>query len=105
MLYAKCGVMNKPLLIRWNYISVLYFIIKGGFFFPLSFFQISLGKNLRYVIIQTGTILFKIFCMNKKNAILIGCSGYYYPQWKGTFYPQKLPASKWLEYYSSVFNT
>jgi uncharacterized protein YecE (DUF72 family) len=43
--------------------------------------------------------------MKKGNTILIGCSGYYYPQWKGTFYPQKLPPSKWLEYYSSVFNT
>jgi uncharacterized protein YecE (DUF72 family) len=43
--------------------------------------------------------------MKQKNKIFIGCSGYYYPQWKGTFYPQKLPSSKWLEHYSSVFNT
>jgi uncharacterized protein YecE (DUF72 family) len=43
--------------------------------------------------------------MEQKKRIFIGCSGYYYPQWKGTFYPQKLPPSKWLEYYSSVFNT
>jgi uncharacterized protein YecE (DUF72 family) len=35
----------------------------------------------------------------------VGCSGYYYRPWKGTFYPEKLPASKWLEYYSSIFNT
>ncbi len=41
----------------------------------------------------------------KKNTFLIGCSGYYYPQWKGTFYPEKLPPSKWLEHYSRVFNT
>lgn len=35
----------------------------------------------------------------------IGCSGYYYPNWKKEFYPQKLPPSKWLEYYSTIFNT
>lgn len=40
-----------------------------------------------------------------KNNFFIGCSGYYYPQWKGAFYPEKLPSSKWLEHYSSVFNT
>jgi uncharacterized protein YecE (DUF72 family) len=43
--------------------------------------------------------------MKKKSKVFIGCSGYYYPQWKGTFYPQKLPAAKWLEYYTTIFNT
>ncbi len=44
-------------------------------------------------------------CMEKKKKLFVGCSGYYYPQWKGTFYPQKLAPSKWLEHYSSIFNT
>ena len=35
----------------------------------------------------------------------IGCSGYYYPQWKDKLYPKGVPAKKWLSYYSSVFNT
>lgn len=35
----------------------------------------------------------------------IGCSGFYYPSWKNKFYPEGLPPRKWLEYYSSVFNT
>ena len=35
----------------------------------------------------------------------IGCSGYYYPNWRNKFYPQGLPPKNWLEYYSSVFNT
>lgn len=35
----------------------------------------------------------------------IGCSGFYYSTWKGKFYPEGLPSSKWLEYYSSVFNS
>ncbi len=35
----------------------------------------------------------------------IGCSGYYYPEWKGLFYPEGLGTSKWLNYYSSVFKS
>ncbi len=37
--------------------------------------------------------------------VRIGCSGFYYPEWKGKFYPGKLPRAKWLEHYSTVFNT
>ena len=32
--------------------------------------------------------------------ILIGTSGYNYPEWKGSFYPPDLPASKMLPYYA-----
>jgi uncharacterized protein YecE (DUF72 family) len=43
--------------------------------------------------------------MRTKNDLLaIGCSGYYYPQWKGTFYPKSLKPAQWLEHYSSIFN-
>lgn len=35
----------------------------------------------------------------------IGCSGFYYPEWKDRFYPQKLAKSKWFEYYTTQFNT
>lgn len=41
----------------------------------------------------------------KTNNRHIGCSGFYYSNWKNKFYPEGLPASRWLEYYSSVFNT
>jgi uncharacterized protein YecE (DUF72 family) len=34
----------------------------------------------------------------------VGCSGWAYDGWKGTFYPGKLPQSRWLEYYASIFN-
>src|SRR5574340_1776394 len=37
--------------------------------------------------------------------ILIGCSGFNYPHWKGNFYPEHLPQKKWLEYYCTVFKT
>jgi uncharacterized protein YecE (DUF72 family) len=35
----------------------------------------------------------------------IGCSGFSYPHWRGTFYPPDLPAGRWLEYYCTVFRT
>ena len=35
----------------------------------------------------------------------IGTSGFSYAPWKDTFYPEKLPASRRLEYYATRFNT
>jgi uncharacterized protein YecE (DUF72 family) len=35
----------------------------------------------------------------------IGCSGYYYPSWKGKFYPAGLQPRDWLKHYSTIFNT
>jgi uncharacterized protein YecE (DUF72 family) len=35
----------------------------------------------------------------------IGCSGFYYKNWKGVFYPEKLPQRKWFDYYCLHFNT
>ena len=37
--------------------------------------------------------------------IWIGTSGYNYPEWKGSFYPEKLPAAKMLPYYAERFAT
>jgi len=34
---------------------------------------------------------------------LVGTSGFSYPAWRGTFYPEKLPASGMLAYYAGVF--
>ena len=38
-------------------------------------------------------------------AIWVGTSGYNYPEWKGSFYPEKLPAAKMLPYYAERFPT
>ena len=38
------------------------------------------------------------------SEILVGTSGYSYEDWRGTFYPQDLPAKEMLHYYASVFN-
>lgn len=35
----------------------------------------------------------------------IGTSGYSYPAWKGSFYPEKLPAKQFLNYYATQFNS
>ncbi len=35
----------------------------------------------------------------------VGTSGYNYPEWKGSFYPPKLPAAKMLPFYAEHFAT
>jgi uncharacterized protein YecE (DUF72 family) len=37
--------------------------------------------------------------------VWVGTSGYNYPEWKGSFYPEKLPAAKMLPYYAERFST
>ena len=37
--------------------------------------------------------------------ILVGTSGFAYKEWKGTFYPEDLPAKKYLSYYAQHFST
>jgi uncharacterized protein YecE (DUF72 family) len=37
--------------------------------------------------------------------LLIGTSGYDYPEWKGGFYPENIPRAQFLEYYSTQFNS
>jgi len=35
----------------------------------------------------------------------IGTSGYNYPEWRGSFYPEKFPTTKMLSYYADRFNS
>ena len=37
--------------------------------------------------------------------IRIGCSGWNYRDWRGAFYPDRLPARRWLEAYAERFDT
>lgn len=37
--------------------------------------------------------------------IYAGTSGYSYPEWKGSFYPEKLPQKGFLEFYAGKFST
>src|SRR6476620_4205894 len=34
----------------------------------------------------------------------VGCSGFYYKEWKDKFYPKGLPQRSWFEYYAGQFN-
>jgi uncharacterized protein YecE (DUF72 family) len=38
-------------------------------------------------------------------AIWVGTSGYQYPEWRGSFYPEKFPTAKMLAYYAERFST
>jgi uncharacterized protein YecE (DUF72 family) len=35
----------------------------------------------------------------------IGCSGWVYKDWRGDFYPEKMPQRKWLAHYAETFDT
>jgi uncharacterized protein YecE (DUF72 family) len=37
--------------------------------------------------------------------VLVGTSGYNYPEWRGSFYPDKFPASRMLPFYAARFTT
>jgi uncharacterized protein YecE (DUF72 family) len=43
--------------------------------------------------------------MNKEIDWNIGCSGFYYKEWKGNFYPAGVPAAKWFSLYCHHFNS
>lgn len=38
-----------------------------------------------------------------RKGLLIGTSGFSYPDWKGAFYPETLPSRRWLEFYATRF--
>ncbi len=37
--------------------------------------------------------------------VRIGCSGWSYRDWRGSFYPPGTPSSRWLSHYATVFDT
>jgi uncharacterized protein YecE (DUF72 family) len=37
--------------------------------------------------------------------VRVGCSGWNYRHWREVVYPKGLPANRWLEYYSTMFDT
>ena len=41
----------------------------------------------------------------EKPSLFIGTSGFYYPDWRGSFYPAKLPTRDYLPFYSTRFNS
>jgi uncharacterized protein YecE (DUF72 family) len=43
--------------------------------------------------------------VGKAQQAFVGCSGWFYWHWGGTFYPEGLPTNRWFEHYASRFNT
>ena len=41
--------------------------------------------------------------MRGSPSLFIGTSGFYYPAWKGSFYPAKMPARQYLSFYGTRF--
>src|SRR5438445_9676038 len=41
----------------------------------------------------------------RTSAVRVGCSGWQYRHWRGDFYPADLPAHRWLDFYTSRFDT
>jgi uncharacterized protein YecE (DUF72 family) len=42
---------------------------------------------------------------DRGGAVRIGCSGWNYAHWRGLVYPKGLPARRWLEHYTTLFDT
>ncbi|MGZ5285688.1 MAG: DUF72 domain-containing protein [Flavisolibacter sp.] len=40
-----------------------------------------------------------------RNRVHIGTSGWSYKHWKGLYYPDKLPSTRWLPFYANDFDT
>ena len=43
--------------------------------------------------------------MTAGHPVHVGCSGWNYRDWRGAFYPPKLPAQDWLAHYATRFDT
>ncbi|MHA1731386.1 MAG: DUF72 domain-containing protein, partial [Promethearchaeota archaeon] len=42
---------------------------------------------------------------NEESKVVVGTSGWSYAEWKGPFYPPKLPDAQMLDFYTRVFRT
>ena len=47
----------------------------------------------------------RIALPDPEASVHIGCSGWQYKHWRGNFYPAAEPATRWLEYYATHFDT
>ncbi|MCU1369261.1 MAG: hypothetical protein JWO77_455 [Ilumatobacteraceae bacterium] len=43
--------------------------------------------------------------MSTPGTALVGCSGWSYRHWRGSIYPEDLPARRWFEHYAAHFQT
>jgi uncharacterized protein YecE (DUF72 family) len=43
--------------------------------------------------------------MSRAGQLRVGCSGWQYRHWRGDFYDQRLPQSRWFGHYATIFDT
>ena len=43
--------------------------------------------------------------LSARDKLFVGCSGWFYWHWRGTFYPAGTPTGAWFEHYAKTFNT
>jgi uncharacterized protein YecE (DUF72 family) len=43
--------------------------------------------------------------VTERGRARVGCSGWSYRAWRGTVYPEDLPARRWFEHYAGMFDT
>src|SRR5690242_9947754 len=54
---------------------------------------------------ERGTTLAERQRHDNRKRIYVGCSGWFYWHWRGTFYPANLPTSRWFSHYATRFKT
>jgi len=47
----------------------------------------------------------RVALSDPEASVRVGCSGWQYKHWRANFYPAALPATRWLEYYATHFDT
>ena len=43
--------------------------------------------------------------LGSESQAYVGCSGWFYWKWRGSFYPPDLPTSEWFDFYTKRFDT
>lgn len=67
--------------------------------------QANAGRALQMRTARLASAVSRRVANDKLPAVNVGCSGWFYWHWRGLFYPQELPTTKWFEHYARNFNT
>jgi len=103
-------LVNISLMHLGRYGGLCYF-----FFFTLSLYSFELCTRILWTCISVISVNITLSLHNlypKLRSVAayqnlqynIGCSGWSYSAWQGPFYPDNLENSRWLSYYSRVFD-
>jgi len=62
-------------------------------------------RDVRLAWEQNAELLEELPLDFEDRPVHIGCSGWFYWDWRGKFYPDDLPTNQWFQYYSRRFQT